>query len=64
MNFHPNNYQESGNPPVQIVKIPHNYLGSNTILRNGSNSYRPLPSNQNANQSVHISKFRPLQRTI
>ena len=48
-----NHQQQPFNPNLQVNKPPlyQNIMyGGSTILRNGSNSYRPLPIPDNANQ--------------
>lgn len=62
--------QQAYNPPVQmvnkeLVSADRNIMyGGSTILRNGSNSYRPLPVPENPAVQARMSKFKPLQRTL
>jgi hypothetical protein len=81
-NYKPVSYQnpypiytqhEQHNPVVQFIHQPSPSkvapMGGTTILRNGSNSYKPIlnvqESNlQNINGQSRELKFKPLQRTI
>lgn len=50
--------------PLPGVASNGHYSGGNSILRNGANSYRPLPVQNVESQPVPVSKFKPLQRTV
>ena len=60
------NQQYNPNIPTSQPPLHKNIMyGGSTILRNGSNSYRPLPVADNpALSDRKLPKFKPLQRTL